>query len=396
MDYKRLIILISLFCFCNPLITYACRYTIREIGYSDIGASTHYLYVFTNSETSEKEISTIKKLSHALLNETNVLLKLINVDKEKTTQVADKLVKYNIESFPSAAFVFPEGAHMIFSLDQPGRSLNESVWILLEALFNSAFRHSIQEELIQAYCVVLVVEGTNTQQNKNVLLEVKEAVREISMTLDQMPKVVDSPPVILVLPRINIQDERLLLMSLGITEREAERPSVAILYGRGRMMGSVLQGDVISRDIILNLLTVVGADCECGLDQSWILGRMIPMRWETKVQSEITKNLGFDVENPLIKSEMSQILSLKPTPSNLLDPMGSNLLGYSEGKLDIKRSPEYVLKISASEVHKSFFQTKTSKNNLVFKAILTGFGGILLIVLVLFLFIQYKRRKVLH
>jgi len=161
-------------------------------------------------------------------------------------------------------------------------------------------------------------------------------------------------------------------------------------------MGSALQDDMITRDVIKNLLTVVGADCECGLDHSWILGRMIPMRWETRVQSDITKNLGFDVENPQVKSEMSQILSLKPTPDNQLDPMGSNLLGYSEGKLEIKRNPENIAKVSAADVRNSFFQKKTSKNSLVFNTILIGLGGILLIVLVLFLFIQYKQRRMLR
>jgi len=396
MDYKRLLLLIALFCFCNPLITYACRYTIREIGYSDIGASTHYLYIFINSESSEKEISTIKNLSHALLNETNVHLTLFNVDEEKTDLVADKMDRYQIQSIPSAAFVFPEGDHLIFPLDHQGRSLNESVWKLFEDLFNSPFRHSIKEELIQAYGVVLVVEGVNKQENKYVLLEAKEAVRAISRTLDQMPKVVDSPPVIIVLPRDNIQEERLLLRSLGINDRETKKPSVAILYGRGRIMGSALQDDMITRDVIKNLLTVVGADCECGLDHSWILGRMIPMRWETRVQSDITKNLGFDVENPQVKSEMSQILSLKPTPDNQLDPMGSNLLGYSEGKLEIKRNPENIAKVSSADVRNSFFQKKTSKNSLVFNTILIGLGGILLIVLILFLFIQYKQRRMLR
>ena len=386
MDYKRLVTLLFIFCFCNTLIAYSCRYTIREIGFSDIGSESHSLYIFTNSETSEKEISSIQNLSRSLLNETNVKLKLFDADKEK----------YNIKSFPSAVFIFPGGEYMIFSLKQAGRSLNESVWMLLDNLVTSTCRNTIKEKLIQAYCVVLVVEGDDRQQNENVLFETKKAVREITRMLDQMPKVVDSPPVVVVLPRKDIPDERLLLTSLGITEKETGMPSVAILYGRGRIMGPVLQGDLISRDIIHNLLSIVGADCECGLDHSWILGRMIPLRWESSVQNELAKNLGFDIENPLVRSEMSQILSLKQAHVKSLDPMGSSLLGYSEGELDIAKSPEKISKIPASEVRKSFYQTEKSKNNLVFKTIILGFGGILLIVIVTLLFIQYKRKKILR
>ena len=386
MDYKRLVTLLFIFCFCNTLIAYSCRYTIREIGYSDIGSEPHYLYIFTNSETSEKEISSIHNLSHSILNETNVKLKLFDADKEK----------YNIKSFPSGVFVFPGGGYMIFSLKQAGRSLYESVWMLLDNLVTSTCRKTIKAKLLQAYCVVLVVEGDNRQQNENVLLETKKAVREITRMLDQMPKVVDSPPAVVVLPRKDIPDERLLLTSLGITEKETGMPSVAILYGRGRIMGPVLQGDLISRDIIHNLLSIVGADCECGLDHSWILGRMIPLRWESSVQNELAKNLGFDIENPMVRSEMSQILSLKQAHVKSLDPMGSSLFGYSEGELDIAKSPEKISKIPASEVRKSFYQTEKSKNNLVFKTIILGFGGILLIVIVTLLFIQYKRKKILR
>jgi len=388
-----LVVLISLFCFCNPLATYGCRYTIREIGYTDIGSAPYYLYVFTDSNTSEKEIATIKKLSTALLNESNVITELIHVDKENPVRVTEMIAGYDVKTFPSAVFKFPEGDHMIFPLNHTRKSLNESFWILLEDLNSSVMRSSIKEKLVDAYCVILFVEGKERQQNNNILREIKEAVSEISMTFDQMPKAVDSPPALLVLHRKNIPDERLLLMSLGITEEEAESPAVAVLYGRGRIMGPALTGELINRNRILNLLTIVGADCECGLDQSWILGRMIPMRWETGIQSDVAKSLGIDVENPLVKSEMTQILSLKPAPDDLLDPMGSNLLGYSEGKLDIKKSPDNVSKISAFVVRKTFFQEKASKNNLVVKIIFMGFGLILLIVVVLFLFIKHQRKK---
>jgi len=394
MDYKRFLILIALFCFGTPLTTYGCRYTIREIGYAEIGSSPHYLHIFTDSKTSENEISTLKKLAAALLNETNVMVDIFQVDQEKTLQVTEKLARYDLKTFPSAVFEFPEGDHIIYPLNHPGKSLNESVWIVIEDFFNSALRSSIKEKLVHAYGVVLFVEGVDKQQNNMILRELKSAVRELSTTFDQMPKSVDSPPVVLVLPRKNMLDERILLMSLGITEEDAGRPAVAVLYGRGRIMGSALKGELINRNRILNLLTIVGADCECGLDHSWILGRMIPMRWETGIQSELARTLGFDVENPLVKSEMTQILSLKPSPDDLLDPMGSSLLGYSEGKLDLKKNPDKLSKISATAVRKSFFQTKTSKNNLVAKIIFMGFGLILLIVVALFLFIKYQRRKV--
>ncbi len=376
-----------------PLNTSACRYTIREIGFSDIGSMPYHIYVFIRSDMSEDDISTIEKLSFALLNETNVKLEIVDIDERRDSITQYYLDKYNIQSFPSALFVFPEGESMICSLSYPGRSFNESVWLLFENLVSSAFRKSIIDQLLQSYCVVLVVEGKNTSKNINAIREANEAVREISKTLDQMPKVVNSPPGILVIPHEKTYEERILLMSLGIKAEETNEPFVAVIYGRGRIMGPVLQGEQITKRKVFNLLTVVGADCECGLDHFWILGRMIPLRWEPSVQTELAQFLGFDVESPLVKAEMSQILSVKPVSENPLNPVEDNLLGYSEGKFKIEKSSQDIPRISASDIRKSFSQT-TSRNNLVFKTILLGFGGILLVVLIagVFIFIKYKRK----
>ena len=160
-------------------------------------------------------------------------------------------------------------------------------------------------------------------------------------------------------------------------------------------MGPVLSGEQITSYKILNLLTIVGADCECGLDNSWVLGRMIPLQWDLSIQSVLAEYLGFDVENPLVKSELSQILSVKPIPDNPFDPMANNLLGYFEGKIKIEKSSGNISKISAYEIRKSFNQTKPSRNNFVFRSVLITIGGILLIILVIsvFLFIKYKRKN---
>ena len=123
---------------------------------------------------------------------------------------------------------------------------------------------------------------------------------------------------------------------------------------------------------------------------------MIPLRWESSVQSALARFLGFDVESPPIKAEMSQILSLKPPPDILLDPLGGSLLGYSEGKLMIDTNLKNVPKISASEIRKSFYPAETSKKNLVLISMLMCFGGILIFVIIIFLFIQFKRRKILR
>jgi len=390
--YLNLFLLISFF---NISVSYSCRYTVREIGFSDIGSAPYILYVYTKSDIPEDNISTIRKLSYALLNESNVKLEIINLDEKEPSPALNYLQSYEITSFPSAVLVSPGGESMICPFISPGQSFNESAWLLLESLVSSQVQNEIIKHLVQSFCVVLIIEGSNTLKNKKTKHEVNEAFKEIKIMLKQMPKIVNDPPSLCIIPYKNIRDEHILLMSLGINKKEFNDPHVAIIYGRGRIMGPVLTGTQITKRRIFNLLTIVGADCECGIDHSWILGRMIPLRWEPSVQSKLAKYLGFDVENPMVKSEMSQIISLKPITENPINPIEDNLLGYTEGKFEIQKRSDDIPRISATEIRESFSQTSHLINNQALKIILFSLSGIFLIILFagIFIFVKYKRKR---
>ena len=170
---------------------------------------------------------------------------------------------------------------------------------------------------------------------------------------------------------------------------------MAVIYGSGRILGPVLGGTEISKRIMFNLMTVVGADCECGLDHKWILGRMIPLRWEGSIQAELIKFLGFDVESPMIKTEMSQIVSLKPENADLLNPMEENLLGYVEKRVEVEEKAGSASRISAYEVQKSFGQKTSAGINKPLLTILIVTGGLLLIVSIggIVMYIVNKRKN---
>ena len=184
--YKKLLIT-CLIGILYSLNIFACRYTVREIGFSDIGSIPYILYIYTKSDMPEKDNSTIKKLSFALLFETNIKPEIINIDEERDSITQYHLNKYNIHSFPSALFVSPYGESMICSLNYPGRSFDESVWLLLENLASSTIRNSITDMLLRSYCIVLMIEGKDARKNENTIHEAKEAISEITPVLDQMP-----------------------------------------------------------------------------------------------------------------------------------------------------------------------------------------------------------------
>ena len=88
-----------------------------------------------------------------------------------------------------------------------------------------------------------------------------------------------------------------------------DKAHVVILYGRGRQMGPVLIEDAITEERLTSYLQVIGADCECGLDRSWMQGTMIPLLWSAEIQDEVSVSLGFDPENPRTKMEISMTVA---------------------------------------------------------------------------------------
>ena len=61
-------------------------------------------------------------------------------------------------------------------------------------------------------------------------------------------------------------------------------------------------------DNLAQVLSIIGADCECGFDHRWLQGTMLPARWDESLQQRVATGLGFDPESPLIRMEMVSIV----------------------------------------------------------------------------------------
>jgi len=166
----------------------------------------------------------------------------------------------------------------------------------------------------------------------------------LAKMIPEMPKPVDVPPQVVVVPYDMIQAEEAMLWGLEMTHLKPDKPQVAVLIGRGRRLGPTLKGDEITAGKLQQILAVAGQDCECDLDRSWMQGPMIPVRWGPERQQSAYNNLGFDPDNPLVKAEISRILARGKNPIrvNGTDSIGSDLdmllLGYSEEVLSFDES----------------------------------------------------------
>ena len=266
----------------------------------------------------------------------------------------------------------------------------EAVWKIIEDIVSSPLREKIVQSITTSYGVVLLLEGKDKEKNALAQKILTSAIEDITQVLDIMPKPVKEPPWLSKVSQQQFMQEKVLLWSLDVNIEDVNYPQVVILYGRGRRIGPVLKSEEITKDNVFSLLSLIGADCECGLDRSWMLGKMIPLRWERKIQTDLIKSLGFDVESPIIKAEMSQILSLAPSLQGQNKKSITPLIAYSEGIIKFDNSTS-VPTVSPDQ----FREVMKSESNSIFRVGLFLGGGLVFIVIMIagVIFIRAKRRE---
>jgi len=287
---------------------YPCQYNVREVGFADLDREQYNLFGYIDNETSAEIISTFSTLALDQLKNSNIVFELINIKDQKEHPAIHYLDSLKINSFPSAILVSPDGQSMDLPLKNTDIGFGPSLRSVLNALLFSPKRDEILQKTIKHYAVVLLIEGKDKKENSRAHEAANSAIERLSKKMDMMPKPIDHPPVLMVIKRASFAREKILLWSLGLDIDKVDTPYAAIIYGRARWMGPLFKNEEITKNNLSDILFVVGADCECGIDKNWILGTMLPIRWNKKWQDRLVKNLGFDPENPLIKMEINRIM----------------------------------------------------------------------------------------
>ncbi|MBC8183782.1 hypothetical protein H8E88_22040 [candidate division KSB1 bacterium] len=371
-------------------ISYSCKYTVRDIGFTDLGSTPYQLYLYFDNNTPEKIVSAFQRITYAALLDANVEAETIDIKQQTQHQGLSFLRSQNIKSMPAVILMSSDGSAVNLPFSYSDNNYNEPVWQIVEKVVSSPLREKIVKSVATTYGVVLLIEGKDKKQNSLAQKVLKRAIEDISLVLDIMPKPIKEPPQLIEVSQQQFLQEKVLFWSLDVKMKDTNEPQVAILYGRGRRIGPVLKGDEITKNNVFSLLSLIGADCECGLDRSWMLGKMIPLRWDSKIQSGLIKSLGFDVESPMVKAEMSQILSLAPSFLGQNKKSITPLTAYSEGIIKFNNTST-VPTVSPNQ----FGEVLESESNSLFRVGLLLGIGFILIVLVIggIVFIRAKRRE---
>ena len=301
-------VLIFLLVLAQSQLVSACRFNVREVGFVDLQIEPYYLFGYVNDETNEEIVSRFEQVAGAGLENSNILSEIINIDQQKDHPAMKFLDLQKVKSLPAGVLVSPDGQSYPLSLTDRDRPFEEMLRSAIEDILTSPKREEILRKTIENYAVVLLIEGTDAQENQRAKEAASKVIELINSQMDMMPKAISHPPVFVAIDPKSFLSEKILLWSLALDGEELSEPRAAVLYGRGRWIGPMFRGKEITKDNLANVLFVIGQDCECGLDYRWLQGTMLPARWTDEMQAQVAENLGFDPESPMIKMEMSMIV----------------------------------------------------------------------------------------
>ena len=286
----------------------ACQYNVREVGFIDLGIEPYRLIAYLPENVPAGGPSGLNEAMALALAETNIRFEPVMAGADANQAAMESARAHGISHFPAAVLVSPDGQSMPVALPEKAASLAEAVPSALESILDSPTRRQILEGSADSYGVVLLIEGLDPQRNGAARQTVSAAISQIGEQLGSLPKPISKPPQLVVLDQKSLAREQVLLWTLRLKAEDVNQPYAAVFYGRGRWIGPLFEGETLTSDNLTQLLSVVGADCECSLDHRWLQGTMLPARWDGALQQKVVQSIGFDPENPMTKAEMVSIV----------------------------------------------------------------------------------------
>jgi len=305
---SKLVLVTCLWFFSQTLPVYACRFNVREVGFVDLGIQPYYLFGYVSQDTPADIVSSFKEISDAAFMGSNIESEIIDVNQQDGHPAMKYLAPAQAGAFPATVLVSPDGQSLLVPVVEPNRPFRETLSSALDSILSSPKRKEILEQVSKTYGVVLLIEGTDTQENEKAKQAASAAIEQISSQMEWLPKPIAHAPILVVVEQKLFSQEKILLWSLGLDAEQITKPHAAVLYGRARWLGPMFVGEQITQDNLAAILFVIGGDCECGLDQRWLQGTMLPAKWDEKLLELAAQTLEFDPESPIVKMEISWIV----------------------------------------------------------------------------------------
>ena len=303
------------------VIVFPCEYNIRDAGFVNLDDLPYRLYFFIDDQTPAKSIEWFKEESRRVISGSNILPVIVHVSRDIDHKAMEYYRFWEIQETPAFILVSPDQRTLHLKIPDETAFNRDSIEEVLQNAVSSSVREEVLANIVKAYAVLILIEGPNQEDNRSAFEKLKQASRNMKPVMSQLPKRIETPPHVIVIPQDRASRERTFLWSLGVNPGDRDWARIVVLFGRGRIFYSPFDSALVSASEITDMLTIIGLSCDCGLDKKDLIGQSIPLRWDESLQAEVVKYLGFDAENLLLKREIAGILA-----ANNLDPESGEVL----------------------------------------------------------------------
>jgi hypothetical protein len=302
-----------------PLVV-ACDYTVRDIGFVELGSPNLRLIVLFHDRLDEPRLREAQReLS------------------EQATQSNCREWNLNFQSGTLANLVDPTDAQRAWLRDS---KLDWSCWLIRndtecrlleeasieqrpswEKLLGDHLQLPLsltyREQALDSFAQLVLFESTDAQSNERTEAVVAQAIAALGKAASLLPRPITQPVRVIRVGAVQRNDYTTLLWAMHNKELPADSPCLATLYGRGRLAGPTMHGDAIQVEAILAQLVLVGQACECGTERNWVQYPHLPIAWPEALQADMAHHLGFDPRSNLVIDEVKRII--QRGPQNLLN-----------------------------------------------------------------------------
>jgi hypothetical protein len=349
---------VGVFCLATPA-GLACPYSIRDTAYLDAERPVDYTLYFVVDETTADVDSLAEDVAsarEAWLLDSNVAAKVVDANDQDAHRLRETL-SGRLEDhgpLPMAVLVSPQNKALVLgTIDAQSSSLDGVMTRMVETVESPA-RLEALGHLIESWCIVLLIEGTDADENERAAEIIAAASKRITGTVTEMDRVVETGPHLI---RIAHDDpeERVLLWSLGLwdpkeSEDGQEGVRVAMLVGKAELRGPVLEGDDLTEKNLYDALEMLGRNCTCTTDEMWTAGPRAPLAWGAEMQQAVEVNLGFDPDSPEALELLNSAIAGGAIAGGA-GPLGETNrgIGYRETIFETRRGPAAPMTEDADE-----------------------------------------------
>jgi len=276
----------------------ACPYCIREAGFIVRDVDPYRVVVFQRTDTpSAADLPQwAEEIGKRLLPDSNVAVEVVDLDADPDNPLAGHLPEAANAKLPAAVLVSPQGEALNLDLPAPPLTRDGLQSVVSEAL-SSAARDEIAAHIIKHWAVVLIAAGADGAEAAAVEKAASRAAGTVVGTVTEMGTRIRHAPHVMVI-KADDPKEKVLLWSMGLLPGGRAETQVAILYGMARRLGKNLSAAEATQAGLVDRFKLLGRNCTCTSDPSWLLGPAAPLLWDENLRILTREALGFDPNSP--------------------------------------------------------------------------------------------------